>query len=188
MSKRALGLILICELAGLIFVNWNIERQSKLDAVQREIPPHAYMDGTAVYASKNVPQGVLITEDLIEERKLAINKMPDHIACRTSEALGCRARFEIAKGDIVSLYDLDPYPPMLPVTSVYCVKRIPAGAPIKDDAVELLCRADQDLPKGRFGSVAMVLGRKARSDIHVGQIIRPYEIEPRLFETQNNYR
>jgi len=177
-----LGSILISALAYFI---WSCELKNWLHAAGHEFFPEKYYGtGTAVCARQQIREGVLFTKDLIEERQFALNKMPDHIATSASAVLGCKARFGVTKNAIVSLYDLDPYPPGLDVAAVICVKSIPQGAAIRDDAVEVRYRMDSSLPKNRFESVSMVLGRLAQSDIKVGDVLIDKQVQPRLFELQ----
>jgi flagella basal body P-ring formation protein FlgA len=185
MSRYIFGSILICVVAALIFFVWSAEREKRLDEINRKFLSQIdYGTGIAVYARDEIQKGTLITKELIEERRISVNKMPDHIATSASEVLGCKARFGVTKNYIVSLYDLDSYPPSLDVPAVICVKRIPRGSAIRDDAVEVTYRMDSSLPKNRFESVSLVLGRLARSDIEVEQVLIDNQVQPRWFEMQ----
>ncbi len=190
MSERAFGLLLICALVLLLFLNWSVAEQKRSDReevilynLRQLYESQTGQRGKVVFARSRVPEGTLLTKDLLEERKIPINKIPGQSMTETSDVLGRTARFGIAQGEIVSSYDLDPYPPGLSVQAVKCVKRIPAGSPIKDDAVELTQLFSDDLTESTVLNVAKVLGRKARCDIEVGQLLRTDQVEPRQFES-----
>ena len=182
MSKLAYGLIFVCALVGLVFFNRNVEEKERLETVRRLCQAKNVEFGKALYARSNIPEGTLITKDLVVEREISIDKIPGQALTRVSEALQHKARFAVTKGFILSRYDLDPYPPYLPVQAVTCVKRIPRGVPITDYAVELTQMSSEELPANCFLNAAKVLGRTARYDIEVGQIILSDQVVPRRFE------
>lgn len=140
------------------------------------------LDGTTglvVYASNDIAKGTAITKDSIVESEIPICKMSDHLAISSAEVLGHKARYGITKGEIISLYGLDPYPTDLPVRAVKCVKRIERGAIIIADSLSLCQRVAGELTKTRFESISRVVGRKARSNIDAGSIILDEQVEPR---------
>jgi len=169
MRKKYLILILVlffCVTAYLI----NRHGQSRaLDATT----------GLVVYASRDIAKGASITKDSIVQREIPVCKMPDHVAICRSEVLGHKARYGIDKGEIISLYGLDPYPVDLPVRAVQCIKRIERGSIINEDSLSLCQRVAGELPKTRFESMSLVVGRRARIDMEAGLIILDEQVEPR---------
>lgn len=135
--------------------------------------------GLAVYASRDIAKGASITKDSIVQREIPVCKMPDHVAISRSEVLGHKARYGIANGEIISLYGLDPYPVDLPVRAVQCIKRIDRGAIINEDSLSLCQRVAGELPKTRFESISLVVGRRARINMEAGSIILDEQVEPR---------
>ena len=156
--------------------NIRMEARDKIEALARD--RIMAETGRVVFALQEIRRGELISVKSLEERKIPVSKMPDHAATDIDKVASCRARFGITKGDIVSLYDLDPYPPDLPVTAVLAVKNIRKGAVIMDDAVETLTQADEDLPKSRLERINLAIGRRATRDISKMQILRVEDVFP----------
>lgn len=100
-----------------------------LNCMQRQSQSLDGTTGLVVYASNDIAKGTAITKDSIVEIEIPIRKMPDHVAISSAKVLGHKARYGITKGEIISLYGLDPYPTDLPVRAVKCVKRIEQVAP-----------------------------------------------------------
>ena len=61
--------------------------------------------GPAVYATREIKKGKIVTADALETRLLEVNKMPDHIIYLSADAVGRRPIYRITKGQLLSMFD-----------------------------------------------------------------------------------
>lgn len=61
--------------------------------------------GPAVYATREIKKGEIVTADALETRLLEVNKMPDHIIYLPADAVGRRSIYRITKGQLLSMFD-----------------------------------------------------------------------------------
>jgi len=178
MRRTTVILVVVLALAGAAFFLWK-SHFSALEKERLEANDKIYKElGAVVFAIQDIKQGDLISATSLEERIIPVNKMPDHVATGIAEVAGRKARYGITNRDMVSLYDLDPYPPDLPVTAVVAIKEIRKGKVIMDDAVDLIRQSEKELPKHRIERMNMVIGRRATRDIARLQIVRTEDIFP----------
>lgn len=135
--------------------------------------------GEAFYAIKDLKKGESIDLSSLEARIIPVNKMPDHIVTSLQELAGCSARFDIAKGQLVSQFDLDPYPPSVARYVVIAIKPIPKGLVIEAGALRL----DQWMSNvlwldDFFQNKSEITGKLAAKDICKGEPIRQQDLLP----------
>jgi Flp pilus assembly protein CpaB len=64
--------------------------------------------GVVVYAIHDIPEGSEITAESLENRELALKKIPQDAIVNERVAIGRLAKYGIATGQIISQYDLAP--------------------------------------------------------------------------------
>ena len=173
----ALLILLLAFTGSVIFIWTSYRTQSELGFLEAKYLV-AEESGSAIYAIKEIKQGDFIAATSLETRVIPVNKMPDHIVTRMEEAVGRKARFAISSNDILSLYDLDPYPPYLPVYVVEAARDIPKGMVISKDAVVINQHFAKDLPKLWYEKPDKIVGQSAAQDISKDQILSKEDIFP----------
>lgn len=107
----ALLLAIVVGIAGVttMLVTGQLERQKlAYEQTQADFEAKANAKGTVVMATKDVPEGVAISSEFLEEKQIAAGNIPTDALSSAAMASGRVAKYGIAAGQVVSQHDLAP--------------------------------------------------------------------------------
>lgn len=92
---------------------WSADRKSaeELEAKKKDLEEKMNAKGTVVYAIRDIQEGSVITAEALEQREIEQSKIPQAAVTQSSMAVSKKARYGVSQGQILSAYDLNPYPP-----------------------------------------------------------------------------
>lgn len=115
MTRFAVFLMLGCAFLGAMFYlwSWNNDIQAKskvLDRFELEWKEQDTKDlCDVVYSTRDVAKGAVIDAKALEIRRFSRSKIPEHALVNVHVAIGRRAAYGLVKGQMVTLFDLNPY-------------------------------------------------------------------------------
>lgn len=107
----AVMLLIIVVAAGLItmfVMNQMGEQTKQLEQQKAEYEAKMSQKATAVYATKDIPEGSIIASDAVEERQMEAGKKPEDALDSAMQAAGRTVKYPISAGSIISARDLAP--------------------------------------------------------------------------------
>ena len=194
MTRVTITVIVIFVALGAIFFfsrqaqDSSTENKNTIDEVSQIVP--------VVFAAKNIKQGQIFENNLLEERNLPRNQIPSDAILNRDLILERRAGRDIPRGIIIAPNDVlasdrlkwtadderreidskrqirDGYG-----ITIYPIRIILAGKKIDSLSITAKQTETKAIPPGSIGSFKDVIGRTAKSDLLQGQIIREMDLE-----------
>jgi flagella basal body P-ring formation protein FlgA len=185
MPKVSFVLITISVLLGVGYYLWTNSSELGLlptcsEEVKKDLETKCAEPGLVVFACKDIGKGAQIESDMVVEKPVTYNhsKIPNAVAPNPKIVVGKRAKFDIAKGQIVSLYDLSPYPKEFMGPAIYAVRDVPAGTLVgKDDVEDVGAEFFNSMENG-ITKCTDAIGRKAKFGLSQEQRLSSHDLLP----------